>query len=108
MAGMLRRKRRGDRQSSQRVKGSAARPVNGARTDVTAVAMVRMGERGETPRASEGLSRPIARENSPICGIVIPTRFASRGLCPARIEPTVFAAIFPTMNTPTTTSPGMT
>ena len=88
-------------------RGSDEREVSGASTEVMAVAMERMGpECSRTPSASVGLSRPIASENSPICGIDNPTRSASSRLRPDRIEPTIFAMIFPAMNTPTTTSAG--
>ena len=106
IASMTLRRTFGERRRSHRQRGAELRPVRGARTEVTAVVIVRIGDRGETPSASAGLNRPMARENSPICGIVIPTLAASVGLLPARREPTVLAAILPAMNTAVTIREG--
>ena len=58
--------------------------------------MERMAPRGDTPRASDGLSRPIAKENSPICGIVMPTRNESPGTAPGQNGPDGIGRDFPT------------
>ena len=106
IASMKRRSAPGARPPIHRHIGAAERLVRGARTDVMAVVMESTGPNAEPPATSEGLRRPMASENSPIWGIVMPTRAASSALRPASIEPMVFATILPTMNTPTTTSPG--
>ena len=103
---ITRRKGPGEWRPAHSANGPAARPVSGASTEVTAVAIDRIGLSADAPAMSEGVRRPMARENSPIWGIVIPTLMASEGLRAARIEPTVLAAILPAMNTATTTRAG--
>ena len=96
----------GVRLPSIRHTGSAARAVRGASAAVTIVAMAKIGPIAAAPSESPALTRPIASENSPICGIVIPTRMAERVRRPARIDPTMFAATLPPIKTATTTSAG--
>ena len=86
--------------------GIAARAVSGASTEVIAVAMATMGPITTSARVSAALTRPMARENSPICGIVAPTCAAVRVGRPARMEPIKLAAILPAINTATTASAG--